>query len=102
MDNNQGFNQVPQQPQGSAGLSIASMVLGICSIVLCCLGYLAIIMAIIGLVLGIVSLKGQKPGRGMAIAGIVTSSIGLVLLVVLLIIGFSIGDAINESYYYNW
>lgn len=103
MDNNQNFNQMPQQPQGGAGLAIASMVLGICSIVFCCLGYIAIVIAIVGLILGIVSLKGQRAGRGMAIAGIITSAIGLILLVVLLIVGFSVMDSVDSSYYnFNW
>ena len=100
MENNQGFNQQPQQPQqGGAGLAIASMVLGICSIVFCCVWYLSAVLAIVGLVLAIVSLKGEKPGRGMAIAGLITSIIGLVIVVVVVfILGMSLADL--NSYYY--
>lgn len=63
------------------GMAIASMVLGIVSLVIPCVGA---ITSLIGLVLGIVSLgrvqpRGERLGRGMAIAGIVCSSIALVL-----------------------
>jgi hypothetical protein len=61
------------------GPAVASMVLGIVSLVLWWLG---IITGIIGLALGATSLKhclprGAKRGRGMAIAGIVCSIIAL-------------------------
>ena len=78
----------PEQPQGGKGMAIASMVLGIVSIVVsCCYVYAAFVTGIIGLVLGIIALRKQAPGRGMAIAGIVTSIISLVLAIVLLIVG---------------
>ena len=76
----------PPGPQGGKGLAVASMVLGIISLVCFCWWYISVVAAIIGLILGIVSLRGQKPGRGMAIAGIVTSAIGLVLMVIFLIL----------------
>ena len=34
---------------------------------------------IVGLILGIISIAKDKPGKGMAVAGIVTSAIGIVL-----------------------
>lgn len=69
------------QPQPDAnngqGMSIASLVLGIASVVLTCLWYLAVPCGIVGLILGIMGGKKQK--NGMATAGIVLSIIGLVL-----------------------
>ena len=78
---------VPTQPKTS-GLAIASLVLGIASIPLCGLG---IIMAIIGLILGCIAISkinrqpDQLTGKGLAIGGITTSIVGLVLGLLLLI-----------------
>lgn len=82
------YGQPPQQ--GSQGFAIAGMVLGIISLVCCCSGYIALVLGVIGMVLSIVSLVQKRPGKGMAIAGIVCSAIAIVLIVVLLAIGNSI------------
>ena len=88
--NNQNMNMgggpaYPQnnmQPQESKGTSIASMVLGIFSLTFgCCITYVGIAAAIAGIITGIISIKNKKPGKGMAIAGIIMSSIALVFLV---------------------
>jgi len=74
------------------GISIAGMVLGICSIVFIWVPILDWILAIVGLILSIVALSKIKKepakydGKGMAIAGLVTSIIALVILVVFVII----------------
>lgn len=74
-------------PQESKGVSIASMVLGIFSLTFgCCITYVGIATAIAGLITGIISLKDKKPGRGMAIAGIIMSAIALVFLVFCIIL----------------
>ena len=67
------------QNNGGSGLAIASMVLGIVALVMsCCVYFISIPCAVVGVVLGAVSLAGQKPGKGMAIAGIVCSIVSLV------------------------
>ena len=67
------------QNNGGSGLAIASMVLGIVALVMsCCFYFISIPCAVVGVVLGAVSLAGQKPGKGMAIAGIVWSIVSLV------------------------
>ncbi len=78
-------NYVSPQPGGSKGMAIASMVLGILSIVACCYWYLALICGIAAIVLGI--LHNKKNGScGMSIAGIVCGIIGVVLTVVFLVL----------------
>ena len=57
------------------GLGIASMVMGILSLVTGCMG-IGFLLAILGLIFGIVSQSKCK--NGFAVAGIVTSSIGLI------------------------
>ena len=94
------------QPE-SKGLAIASMVLGIVSLCMACVYYISFPGAIVGLVLGLVSLKKKAGGREMAIAGIVTSiiTISLILLFVLGLmscIGYTsriYGDIMNNIYY---
>jgi hypothetical protein len=83
----------PPQPawQGPkfSGMAIASMVCGILSIT--CTGFLGIVLGPIALGLGLTGRKaiagsnGWKKGDGMAIAGIVTGVIGIVLSIVYLI-----------------
>jgi hypothetical protein len=63
------------------GLAIASLILGIfsiCTVWIPIIGLIAWILAPLGLILGLVALKRPVgPGRGVAIAGIVCSAIGL-------------------------
>lgn len=72
----------PQQP-GTNGMAIASLILGIC-------GFLCV-SPLVGLGLGIVALsrikKTGQSGRGMAIAGIILSSVWIALLVLMLATG---------------
>lgn len=87
------------------GFSIASLVLGILSLPLCCTIWLALLMAVVGLILGIISLShvsayhgpDQSVCRGMAIAGIVCSSIGL--SIVLICLTFAAGAGGFSDFY---
>lgn len=94
MDMN-GMNQQPAYvqpaaPQGSKGLGIASMVLGIVSLVLCCfVPWVPLILGLVGLILGGVAIAKKMPGKGMAIAGLVCSIITVVLYVITMIAGAS-------------
>lgn len=92
--NYQGYNQnyyagLPQEPQKASGLAIASMVCGIISIVICCVWYLAAPLAIAAIVMGIINNVKQLGGKGMAIAGIITGVIGLLLVIALFVIIFA-------------
>lgn len=85
MDQN-NYNNMTQND--SKGLSIASMVLGIVSLVLFCIWFISIPAGVIGLILGGVSLATKKGGKGMAIAGLVCSLVGVSLyIIVFLLIG---------------
>ncbi|MEG2377009.1 MAG: DUF4190 domain-containing protein [Clostridia bacterium] len=72
---------------GKSGMATASMVLGIISIVFGCCFYISLPIAIVGLVLGILSYKSNK--SGMALAGIIMSSVAIVVTVIVIILGFS-------------
>ncbi len=79
---------MPMQPQGNGmmGISIAGMVLGILSIICCFLTLLNFILVIPGLVLSIIAVVKQYDGKGMAIAGIICSSLGGILSIVYFIV----------------
>jgi len=74
----------PMGPQLNP-LAIASMVLGILSIPTCCCAFIGTPLSIAAVVLGIVSMgkiKNQPQawkGTGLAITGIVTGSVGVLL-----------------------
>lgn len=80
-----GHGTVYVTPPPTSGLALAGMILGISGLAVC-LG----VPSVIGLILSLVSLRetgnGERSGRGFAIAGIVTSAIGL--LVMLAIVAF--------------
>ena len=84
----------PRQP--GDGMAVASLVLGIISVVLCCVWFFSLPCAIIGLILGIVA-KARGTG-GMAVAGLILSVCGLGLSVFLLI-GIILGDV---NYWVNF
>lgn len=99
-----------------AGLAIASMVLGIVSFALggCLtlftggiLGFVFIVLSIVGVILGAVALKKVKDGvgggKGMAIAGIILNILSLIpsILVIVLggaLLGAGIADGIAEGF----
>lgn len=87
--------------KNSVGLGVASMVLGIIALVMsCCFYYISIPCAIIGLLLGAASLALKKGGKGMAIAGLVTSIVSLVPAVIAIVLGGSIiSEFLNEAVY---
>lgn len=81
---------LPEQ-KGGNGLGITSMVLGIISVILCCCGsYVTLIIAIAGLACGIVALT--KRSSGYAIAGIITSAVGIIFGIIGIIISFNSSD----------
>lgn len=75
------------QPSNSTGLAIASMVLGIVSLVFFCVPYICFLTGIIGIILGAISLGTKKGGKGMAIAGLVCSAVSMAIYLIIVISG---------------
>lgn len=75
----------PPRKQGTSdGLAIASMVLGIVSILICLWFYISLPCAVVGLVLGCVyRAKGGK--NGMSVAGIACSSVAIALAILMIV-----------------
>lgn len=78
----ENYNQYAQNDGAYNGCAIAGLVLGIISIVMCCLLWLNIILGIAGIVLSIVGFKSFKY-KGCAIAGLVCSIAGTLSTLVL-------------------
>ncbi len=66
------------------GLCITSLVLGIVTIAFIWLWYVSIPCGVLAIIFGVLGRKGEE--KGMAIAGIATGAIGLVISIVLLIV----------------
>ncbi|HEX4795674.1 MAG TPA: DUF4190 domain-containing protein [Humisphaera sp.] len=96
------YSTPPNKP--SAGLAIASMILGIVSIFPgCCMSSLGI-MSLLGLaaiILGFIAnsqaSQGRASGRGMALAGIITGFVGFLIGTVLLCLFLFGGQAVQRK-----
>ena len=89
----------------SRKMAATSMILGICSIVCCCLN---LILAPLSIVFGVIVLVKRKLGKNMAIAGIATSVVSLVVgLVAFINFGYMIDELVDlsenlDSYVVRW
>lgn len=90
-------NNADKQEGGNIGFAIASLICGIVSLVCCCFTLFSAILAIAAVVLGIITLCFKYDGKGMAIAGIVTGGIGLLIVIFAMIISGS--SAYNDYLY---
>lgn len=70
-------------------MAIIGLILGILSIVMSCCAYWGLIPGIIGLILAIISKK--KANSGLATAAMVCSIIGIVLALIITIVGIALG-----------
>ena len=90
MEYQNGYEQVsapqnvPQPPAQKIGFSVASLVLGLVSLICCCCG-LQFIAAPLALIFGIIALVKHHQGTGMAITGVVTAGLSLMLTAVVLL-----------------
>ena len=88
-----------QQPAagGSKALAITSLILGICGLVFCWIPVFGILIAIAGLILGILSFKNPN-GKGMAITGFILSIVGCLIGLMYTIAIFAGGSTFTRSY----
>ena len=78
------------------GLAIAALVLGILSLCASLAWWCGGPISIVGIVLGVLGMKSS--GRKMAIAGIILSAVGLLLMIVFFIISLVSGPVINNIF----
>ncbi len=102
-------NTPAQEPDASSqqktsGFAIASLVLGILSLVLGWIpfvGWIIIILAVVLGILGIRDAKEGKSGNGFAIAGIVLAIIGAIIAIFVLTLIIYAGTSYNATYNTN-
>lgn len=73
------------QRQGTAGVPLSSLILGIVAFVFCILPVISVPCSLIGVILGCVSLVVKRDGTAMSIVGVILGSIALLISVVVLI-----------------
>lgn len=84
---NQYYNQIPpQQPpyKQPNNMALASMFVGIFSLLSCCLPPLQFLLGVVGILLVIFSRRG-KPWSGFAVAGLVMSILALLISIAMVI-----------------
>ncbi len=59
--------------------AVTSMILGILSIVSCCVPILPLVLAVSAIIIGIASMTKNEGFRGMAIIGVICGGIGVVM-----------------------
>ena len=86
-------------------MAIVSLVLGIVALLLAAACGVGAVFGVVGVVLGVLGMKKAADlggtGRGMALAGVVLSAIGIVLSIVLYIVLFALADSAKDSVK-NW
>lgn len=97
-----GYEPAPAQQQNN-GIALAAMILGILSLLGLIFLFPALILGLIALILGFVGVRkantivGPGARKGMAITGIVTGAIALILSVLMLIFGFSVAKQLMDD-----
>ncbi len=76
----QQYSQYQQPRKADNGMAIASLICGIVAVAIACCGwFITLPVSIVGLVLGILSIRRKTGGRTMAIIGIILCSFGILL-----------------------
>ena len=88
-------------PQGN-GMATASLILGICSIALCWLGWIGIICGILAIIFAVVAKNKIKAnpsvgGAGSAKGGLITGIIGIAIAVVFIILALMFVAAVTSN-----
>lgn len=86
----QGYQQPYQEPYqepyqpASQAFGIASMIIGIISLVLFC-SCINIPLAVVAIIFGIIQLVKKDSSKGAAIAGIITSAVSIILFIIMVV-----------------
>ena len=90
------YQNVMEAKSANRGFAIASLVLGIASIVCCCLSYVGPILAVVAIVFAIVSKSKMGYFDSLAVAGLVMGIIGVVLGIVSIVFGAAFAAYLEE------
>ena len=94
------YGSAPAAGSGSNPMAIVALVLGILSILTACFWFVAGPLGIAAIVLGFIGRGKAKRGEarqgGLAMAGLVTGAIGLILTIVLTVAGISLLNQVEQ------
>lgn len=90
------FYTAPRQDNN--GFGIASMVLGILALIFTC-GCLNIPLAILSIIFAIIHINRKTGSVGFAIAGLVTSTISVILMVIMVVLFWGVGSDASSWMY---
>ena len=82
--------------------SVASLVLGIISIICCCLGWTGLIFGVAAIIFSVISRKTLGYFDGMSIAGMITGIFGLVFGAVMLLGAMMLTEEFWNEFYYEF
>jgi len=85
-------------PSKNGGLAVGSLVCGIIGIVSFWSVAPSLIISIVGIILGIVNIAKKNPQKGMAIGGIITSVLGLLLSIAMIVILIAAAALVDSGY----
>lgn len=88
----------PVRPR--TGLAVTALVLGILAAVGCAIPVLnigSIVLGVVALALGIVSLVKRRPGKGMAIAGVVLSVVAIVGAIIANVVAAAVVTSVDQA-----
>jgi len=101
---NHGFD-VRSTSSKPSGLTIASLILGIASLVFCCFWYVTIATSVTGLILGVIGLRKTPPeAQTMGKVGVILSAVALALsfiMMILLIVACVANPYFMEDLFYE-
>lgn len=100
-NNNPRDDRYAGQPQKINGFAVASLVLGILSILLCCTVCFSISMGALSILFAILSKRRGTPMSGMSIAGIILSCVAILLSIAMTVSLFmdpDFRDAFEEGF----
>ena len=82
--NNYYISSAPE-PEKVSGFSIASMILGIMSILLCCTGFFSVSAGALSILFAVLSKRKGKAMPSMSLTGIILSCVGIVMGIFMLV-----------------
>lgn len=82
------------------GVAIASLVLGILSVLISCFWFCSMPLALGGIITGILGLKSSK--KGLAIAGLILSGLAVLISIVFIIIGFAWMQSLPSDFNFDF
>ena len=97
-DDGSKYEPVSKIPAKNGGLAVGSLVCGIIGIVSFWSVAPSLIISIVGIILGIVNIAKKNPQKGMAIGGIITSVLGLLLSIAMIIILIAAATLVDSGY----